>query len=86
MGLNDKGLPAVQFFDNADKRRQIIGLSANANPQVLLLDKDGKISAEFNVSEDGLPKLLFDLSTRCRPSVNSLASKPAAIRVLNSSA
>jgi len=59
MGMNDKGLPAMQFFDNENKRRQVIGLSASANPQVLLLDKEGKISAEFNLSEEGMPKLSF---------------------------
>jgi hypothetical protein len=59
VGLNDKGLPAVHFFDTENKRRQVIGLSASANPQVLLLDKEGKPSAEFHLNEEGMPRLSF---------------------------
>lgn len=65
--LNDKGLPAMEFYDAESKKpRQIIGLSANAKPQVVLLDEKGQRRAEFNINDEGLPKMAFldDLSTR----------------------
>jgi hypothetical protein len=70
LGLNDAGLPSMQFFDAKNKRRQLIGLTAHSNPQIQYFDDEGKLIAELLVNEQGLPMLTFlDASATRREAV-----------------
>lgn len=49
---------AIVVHDVNGKRRIAIGLK-DGQPEVVLLNKDGKRTAEFNINEEDLPKLSF---------------------------
>jgi hypothetical protein len=49
---------AIIVHDTNGKRRISIGLK-DGQPEIVLLDKDGKRNAEFHNNEEGLPKLAF---------------------------
>jgi hypothetical protein len=49
---------AVIVQDDNGKRRITLGLK-DGRPEIVLLDKDGKRRAEFNINAEDLPKLAF---------------------------
>ncbi|HEY5314992.1 MAG TPA: hypothetical protein VIK18_20840 [Pirellulales bacterium] len=49
---------AIIVQDDNGKRRIALGLK-DGRPEIVLLDKDGKRTAEFNINEEDQPKLAF---------------------------
>ncbi|HEX3658072.1 MAG TPA: hypothetical protein VHV55_19955 [Pirellulales bacterium] len=49
---------AIVVHDANGKRRIAIGLK-DGQPEIVLLNKEGKRTAEFNINEEDLPKLAF---------------------------
>jgi|GEM_PF-3962270 hypothetical protein len=66
VGLDEKGMPHLHFYDGQKKRRVSLGLLTAPDPELQLLDRSSNVVAHLVVNEAGQPRLTFSDSTKTK--------------------